>query len=265
MGTLPAVRNYWPDTKCAKAFWSQQEVAPYRRLLADTVAWCAPAAGERWLDLGCGSGPLSRAIWDATDGTVGEVLGLDCAAVNDRAYAKLRADLPAPADRLRFRCHDFSGGLHILADCSFDHAVSGLSISYAESYSESAGRWTTEAYDRVLSEVCRVLRPGGRFVFSVNVPEPKWWKVGLLSLGALVRTGRPLRFLKRSGRMIRYGGWLKREARAGRFHYLPADEVATKLSAAGFARVEHRLSYAGQAFVFRAVKSVEHSTRTERG
>lgn len=251
--TAPA-RNHWPDAKCAKAFWSQQEVAPYRRLLADTVAWCAPAAGERWLDLGCGSGPLSRALWEQTGGTVGEVLGLDCAAVNERAYASLQADLGAPADRLHFRCHDFSGGLDPLPDASFDHAVSGLSITYAESYSEAEGRWTTGAYDRILAEVWRVLRPGGRFVFSVNVPEPKWWKVGLLSLGDVLRTGRPLQFLKRALRMMKYGAWLKREARTGRFHYLPAAEVAAKLAAAGFERVEHRVSYAGQAFVFRGVK-----------
>src|SRR5437868_13597369 len=65
-GPMPHVaprRNYWPDAKCAKAFWSQQEVWPYRRLLAHTLDWAAPAAGERWLDLGCGSGPLTRGLW----------------------------------------------------------------------------------------------------------------------------------------------------------------------------------------------------------
>jgi ubiquinone/menaquinone biosynthesis C-methylase UbiE len=255
MGGLPAVRNYWPDAKCAKAFWSQQEVRPYRRLLADTIAWCAPAAGERWLDLGCGSGPLSRALWERSNGSVEEVLGIDCAAVNAEAYARLRADLtPPPGDRVRFLCHDFSGGLDPLPDDSFDHAVSGLSITYAESYSEAEGRWTTDAYETVLADVWRVLRPGGRFVFSVNVPEPRWWKVALFSLGDVVRAGRPLQFLKRSLRMMKYGAWLKREARTGRFHYLPAAAVSEKLAAAGFTRIEHRVSYAGQAFVFRCVK-----------
>ncbi|MDB5306335.1 MAG: hypothetical protein JWO38_537 [Gemmataceae bacterium] len=252
---LPAVRNYWPDTKCAKAFWSQQEVRPYRQLLADTVGWCAPAPGDRWLDLGCGSGPLSRALWERTQGTVDEVLGLDCATANEEAYAQLRAGLsPPPESRLRFLCHNFSDGLDILPDESFDHAVSGLSISYAESYSEAEGCWTAAAYDRILGEVIRVIRPGGRFVFSVNVPEPKWWWVGVLSLGDMFRAGRPLRFLRRARRMMRYGGWLKREARTGRFHYLPAAQVTEKLLAAGFERVEHRTSYAGQAFIFRAYK-----------
>jgi SAM-dependent methyltransferase len=252
----PAVRrNYWPDAKCAKAFWSQQEVRPYRRLLADTLDRAAPAAGDRWLDLGCGSGPLTAGLWERSGGTVAEVVGLDCAAVNEQAYARLRAALaPPPGDRVRFLCHDFSRGLAPLADSSFDHAVSGLSITYAEHWSDAEGRWTDHAYDRILAEVFRVLRPGGRFVFSVNVPGPKWWKVGLLSAGDIFRTGRPLRFLKRGWRMMKYGRWLKQEARAGRFHYLPADAVAAKLAAAGFADIDHRLSYAGQAFVFRAVK-----------
>lgn len=255
MGVTHAVRNYWPDSKCAKAFWSQQEVRPYRKLLADTIEWCAPTAGQRWLDLGCGSGPLSAALWANSSGTIDEVVGLDCAAVNESAYAKLRQTLtPAPGDRVRFECHNFSDGLAQLADESFDCAVSGLSISYAESFDDTEQRWTTAAYDAVLAEVLRVIRPGGRFVFSVNVPEPSWFKVGLSSLADVLRTPRKLEFLKRSARMMKYGAWLKREARTGRFHYLPAETVATKLVASGFERIEHRLSYAKQAFVFRAFK-----------
>jgi ubiquinone/menaquinone biosynthesis C-methylase UbiE len=251
----PAVQNFWPNSKCAKAFWSQQEVRPYRRLLADTLDWCAPQAGERWLDLGCGSGPLSRGLWEQSGGSLDEVLGIDCAAVNEDAYERLRAQSNPPMHgRVRFLCHDFSDGLDILADESFDHAVSGLSITYAESYSEVEQRWTTDAYDRMLAETWRILRPGGRFVFSVNVPEPQWWIVGLLSIGDMFRTGRPLRFLKRALRMMKYGAWLKREARTGRFHYLPASVVATKLERAGFTSVEHKVSYAGQAFVFRGIK-----------
>jgi ubiquinone/menaquinone biosynthesis C-methylase UbiE len=254
--TRPTLRNHWPDAKCARAFWSQQEVRPYRRLLADTVAWAAPAAGETWLDLGCGSGPLTRAIWERTGGSVAGVVGLDCAAVNEQAYARLRATLapPPPGDRVRFVCHDFSDGLGLFPDGAFDHAVSGLSITYAESYSEAEGRWTTDAYDTILSEVRRVIRPGGRFVFSANVPEPSWLRVAATSLGSVFGSERPLRFLKRSLRMLRYGSWLKREARAGRFHYLPAEVVTAKLRAAGFEHIEHRLSFARQAYIFRCYK-----------
>src|SRR5262249_46391061 len=146
---------------------------------------------------------------------------------------------------------DFSAGLGSYPDASFDGAASGLAIQYAESYSHERGAWTSEAYDRLLAEVCRVLRPGGRFVFSVNVPEPAWLKVALYGVPGFFRTRQPGRYLKNSFRMLRYGSWLKREARRGRFHYLPHEQVAEKLRAAGFGAVEHRLSFAGQAYVFR--------------
>jgi len=247
--------NWWPSAGCAKAFWTQQDLPPYEQLLTDTLDWAAPSSGERWLDLGCGGGAISRAIWERTNGTVSAVVGLDCAAANDAAYARHRETLtPKPTDALQFMHHDFSQGLGVLGDASFDHAVSGLSISYAECYDTTTNRWTTTAYDRLLGEVFRVIRPGGRFVFSVNVPNPSWGAVAWQSMGRLIRSPHLLRSLKRSMRMMRYGRWLKREALTGRFHYLPAAEVTRKLVEVGFADVQHRMSYCDQAYVFQAHK-----------
>jgi hypothetical protein len=91
-------------------------------------------------------------------------------------------------------------------------------------------------------------------VFSVNVPEPSWARVGLGSLTSAAQSPRPAKYLKNIWRMWRYGVWLKREARRGRFHYLPLERVIDKLSAAGFAAIDHRLSYAGQAYLLRCRK-----------
>jgi ubiquinone/menaquinone biosynthesis C-methylase UbiE len=251
--------NFWPDERCAKAFWTQNELPPYRKLLADTAEWLEPAAGERWLDLGCGGGQLTRIIWEKSGGTVGEVVALDCAEANAKAIAKLREHLcpVAPPERIRFVHADFSAGLDACADASFDGAVSGLAIQYAESFSAEDGRWTSDAYDHLLREVCRVLVPGGTFVFSVNVPEPAWYKIALCGLPAMFTSRKPLRFAKNAMRMLRYGSWLKREARRGRFHYLPAAAIADKLSAAGFVAVQTRLSFVRQAYVIRCRKPVE--------
>jgi SAM-dependent methyltransferase len=184
-------------------------------------------------------------------------VGLDWAAENERAYRHLRETLsPAPPERIQFVHHNFSSGLGFLPNASFNHAISGLSISYAESFDEDAGQWTTAAYDRLLAEVRRVLRPGGKFVFSVNVPEPSWARVAWRSFPGLFRSGHLLRSLKQAGRMLRYGSWLKQQARLGRFHYLPAAEVTHRLSEAGFRSIAHRLSYCNQAFIFRAINPI---------
>jgi ubiquinone/menaquinone biosynthesis C-methylase UbiE len=249
-------RNFWTDAKCAKAFWGQHELPAYRRLLADTLDWAAPGPGESWLDVGCGGGALTRGLWERSGGRINGVVGVDCAETNQDKYRRLQLALtPERNERIQFLCHNFSvSGLGFFPQDSFDHAVSGLSISYAESFDEGSQTWTQTAYDRLLAEVLRVLRPRGRFVFSVNVPEPSWLKVGLRSLAGLFTARKPWNYVKKSGRMLRYGAWLKREARRGRFHYLPWQAVAGKLASAGFTDIEHRLSYAGQAFIFRATK-----------
>ena len=234
----------------------QQELPPYQRLLADTVAWIEPQAGQRWLDLGCGCGKLTEAIWNKSAGQVGEIVGLDVAAENERAFGRLRAGVHPAAgpEQIRFVCNDFSSGLGTWPDGAIDGVVSGLAIQYAESFSESRGCWTTDAYEHLLGEVYRVLKPGGCFLFSVNVPNPPWHKLALSTLGGTFVSKRPAHYLKKALRMWRYGFWLNREARRGRFHYLPIQTVWGKLTEAGFTAIEHRLSYDGLAWVVRCRK-----------
>ncbi len=248
--------NYWPDTRCAKAFWSQHELPPYQELLRDTAEWLGPTIGQRWLDLGCGAGQLARVLWEKSQGKVEAIVGVDAAEVNELAFAELRAQLqpmPTPAC-LRFVARDFARGFSDWPSEQFDGVVSGLSLQYAESYSNKSARWTDAAYERVLAEIHRLLKWGGAFVFSVNVPEPSWSTVALHSVAGALTKKRPLRFLKNAWRMWSYGNWLTRESRRGRFHYLPLETIVAKLQDAEFADIEHRLSYAGQAYLIRCRK-----------
>jgi ubiquinone/menaquinone biosynthesis C-methylase UbiE len=250
--------NYWPNSKTAKAFWSQHELPAYQELLRDTKIWLEPGPGQRWLDLGCGGGQLTRALWELSEGGVAEVVGADCAAANALAYDRLQKTLtPPPREgQVRFATTDFSHGLAGWPDARCDGVVSGLALTYAECYSEASGRWTQTAYDRILHEVYRVLKPGGVFVFSVNVPEPAWGRVAWQSLGGLFKNRKPLRYLKKAWRLWTYGGWLTREARRGRFHYLPWEQIEAKLQSVGFAQLEHRIVYAGTAYLVRCRKPV---------
>src|SRR5918997_519987 len=110
----------------------------------------ADLVGRRVLEVGCGSAPCAR--WLAMQGA--HPVGLDLSGAMLRHAAALDATtgvvvplVQAGAERLPF------------ADASFDLACSAF----------GAVPFVAEP-ERVMREVARVLRPGGRWVFAVNHP-----------------------------------------------------------------------------------------------
>jgi ubiquinone/menaquinone biosynthesis C-methylase UbiE len=248
--------NYWLDERCARAFWDQHLAPPYQELLRDTARWLEPEPGQHWLDLGCGAGHLTAALWHQGAGQLAEVVAFDCSPANAEKVEKLQRKLyPAPGpERLKFVAGNFSDGLPQFADGRFDGIVSGLAISYAEWRDPATGRYTDFAYNRLLAELYRILKPGGRLVFSVNVPSPRFWRILWKSLRTAFRISKPARSLVNGLRMQGYGHWLRRQAQLGRFHFLPSEQIEARLRRVGFTGVRHRLSYAGQAYVVAASK-----------
>lgn len=253
--------NYWLDESNARAFWDQRQAVPYQELLQHTAQLMTPAAGERWLDLGCGRGELTAALWQRGNGQLAEIVAMDCAAVNAEPLARLQRKLNPPArpEQIRFMTGNFSDGLTQFADSSFDGIVSGLAISYAESIDPVTGQYTDSAYNHLLSEMYRILKPGGRLVFSVNVPQPDFWKVFWKSLSMAFRVSKPLKVLANTWKMQKTGAWLRKEARRGRFHYFKVEEIVARLQNAGFDNVSHRLSFAEQAYLLSCGKSSQAS------
>lgn len=118
----------------------------YRSLLA----WAAMMPGERVIDIGCGSGGATRAAAEIV-GPTGMVVGIDsCARCIEAARARTPDDLPiAYLNVSAERMQD-------VEDRGFDCAVASLSIEEFQDLPAA------------LTEIRRVLRPGGRFVASVT-------------------------------------------------------------------------------------------------
>jgi SAM-dependent methyltransferase len=133
----------------AKAYTAENESnlfnAYYER--PEMLRLVGDVSGRRILDAGCGSGPLTAALRDS--GAV--VTGFDAsAAMVDLARQRLGED----AD---LHLADFAEPLKF-NDAEFDDVVASLVLHYLEDW---AGP---------LSELRRVLKPGGRLILSVNHP-----------------------------------------------------------------------------------------------
>lgn len=131
-------------------------------LLSDFTArpflteWCEPVRGADVLDLGCGEGYVARNLRDRGAATVH---GIDVSAkMIERARVQ---EVESPGDvPIRFDAGDASDLGH-LGDDAFDLVVAVFLFNYLD----------RAAMTRTMTEVARVLRPGGRFVFSVPHPS----------------------------------------------------------------------------------------------
>jgi SAM-dependent methyltransferase len=138
-------------------------VAAHGEFLRDVgFVWCpegvdeadvhllGPLVGRRVLEVGCGSAPCSR--WLATQGAHPVAVDLSTGMLRHAVSAADRLGVHTPLVQADARRLPF-------ADATFDLACSAF----------GAVPFVPDA-DRVMAEVQRVLRPGGRWVFSVTHP-----------------------------------------------------------------------------------------------
>jgi ubiquinone/menaquinone biosynthesis C-methylase UbiE len=139
------VQRYGWDLAAAdyEALW-QRQLAPAQSALLEAAAL---AAGERVIDVACGTGIVSAAAARAV-GASGRLLGVDIA--EQMVAAARRRRLP----QAQFVRRD-GEALDGIADASFDAALCALGLMYMPSP------------ERALGEMARVLRPGGRIVLAV--------------------------------------------------------------------------------------------------
>ena len=126
----------------------------YRRLLSCFRRLVHPRAGERCIDLGCGTGAFTRRLAE---------FDLDLTGVDISPRSIERASQQSPAQRYEVRDIMATG----LPDACMDIAVFSGVLHHLPTERERAG---------ALTEARRLLRPGGRvFGFDPHSGSPSMW------------------------------------------------------------------------------------------
>lgn len=123
-----------------------------RRLFGRLVAASAARPGDRVLDVGCGTGPFTRAMATAVSPN-GTALGIDASA-EAIGTARRRTRL--------VNCHFAEGSAEAInaPDGAYDVVVSSLMLHHIPE----------AARQKAIEEMFRVLRPGGRTVIAEFSP-----------------------------------------------------------------------------------------------
>ncbi len=119
---------------------------------------------ERVLDIGCGTGVLTRMIADGLDvDKGGKAIGIDAAGKMIYVAKKKRATMNCCFDVMAAELLEYG-------DATFDAVVSSLFFHHVQ----------FDLKEKALSEAFRVLRPGGQLIIA-DMHTPTTWMGGLVS------------------------------------------------------------------------------------
>lgn len=234
-----------------KKFW--QQYAPFyadlefsnaaHQLARDFKRTLDPRPGEVWLDLGSAQGNIVRAIFDRSQGKVAKIYCVDL--FNALDVAKLQ-NIP-----YEFVECDLTEGLPMFPDNFFDGISANLVITYLISF---GNRYDIDGLEFFFKELARVLKPGGRIIWSTPVANPRFWMNYIHSIPSMLLWFTHGWGVQRALDILKYANEIARLGKIGVFNFLQRRQYVEIMRKAGLCSASWKKSFTWQVHINYAEK-----------
>jgi ubiquinone/menaquinone biosynthesis C-methylase UbiE len=237
-----------------KRFWGEEYGSiypylegstPYKDLLKVFIDNLDLKEGQVILDCGAGSGLLVKMIIEKMNGNV----KIDALDFSQTMLDHLEEKIRIHGSQVKLIKHDLTNKLPF-NDNEYDRFVSNLVLTYIVEHEGKRGK---ESLRGVLKEAYRVLKEGGKFVWSTPIKDVKFRKVFMASWKDML----DLRHWKRlyyGPKILSHAFKIEKRGKSGEYNFFEKKEIEDLLLDVGFKEIKFTKSFANQAMVISCEK-----------
>lgn len=240
--------EFWEEY--SRIYYHLEDTKPYYDLAESIEEFINPRAGEIWLDAGCGPAKMSQIIWKKSKRKVKKIIGIDIVLKPAKeTLAKKSEDIPFELkyaslnERLPF------------ASNSFDGIISNLCLSYVIEFEGKKGE---RAFEAVVREMYRILKPGGYMVWSTPKHNVHFQWNFIYSIPDMLNIKKQIDHgvigLSVGVRILKHALEIQRKGREDIYTFLPKDKLESLLLQIGFVNPTWGKTFARQVWVNRVEK-----------
>ena len=242
--------SFWEEY--SRIYRNLEKARPYSQLREAIRDFIKPKSGDVWLDAGCGPAQMSLDIWVKSQRSVRRIVGLDLVLSPARkTVSQLKEPMP-----IELVCAHIGERLPF-PDEYFDGITANLVLPYVTDFEGETG---IKAFERVLQEIWRILKPTGQIVWSTPVKNVHFGWVFLASLPDMLNiyeyvVSRDVSRIQQGTRILRHALEIQQKGKQGTYSFLSQNELEKLLKEIGFENLKWKRTFAAQALVNSANKA----------